>query len=582
MPSLLLSRRDVEFLLYEWLPTQKLLGSDAYGDLDRETVDDLLDLAERLATDKFANHNHRNDVEEPTFDGNTVTVNEAVAPALAAYYEAGFGGLSMSAEVGGIEMPSVISQVIGMWFSAANVATSGYSFLTRANANLLMAYGTPEQIERWVPPMIEGRYLGTMCLSEPQAGSSLSDITTRAELQPDGTYRIRGNKMWISGGDHDLSDNIVHLVLARVPGAPAGVKGISLFIVPKKRDDGSNNDVNLAGLNHKMGQRGLTNCLLNFGEDDGSVGYLVGEENNGLAYMFHMMNEARIGVGSAAVAQGYAGYLHALDYAKTRPQGRPVGAKDPNAPMVPIIEHADVRRMLLASKAYVEGGLALELYCGLLVDELESGDDPESTNLLLEILTPIAKSWPSQWCLAANDHAIQVYGGYGYTREYPVEQMWRDNRLNAIHEGTHGIQALDLLGRKVTMNSGAALGVLAQRMQATIERAQGAGDSPAMHAEALTSRLKRMIEVTAALWADRNVESALADATTYLEAVGHVVVAWLWLDVELAATGDEDFYAGKRLAAEYFFTRELPKVDSMFDVLAAQDNLYVNLDEAVF
>lgn len=582
MLSGLMSRRDVDFLLYEWLASEKLLANGTYGDLDRETIDDLMDLAERLAQEKFATHNHRNDAEEPTFNGTTVTVNEDVAPALAAYYEAGFGGLSMPAEVGGIEVPSVIAQAIGIWFSAANVATSGYSFLTRANANLLLAYGTPEQIQRWVPPMIEGRYFGTMCLSEPQAGSSLSDITTRAEPQGDGSYRIHGNKMWISGGDHELSENIVHLVLARVPGAPPGVKGISLFIVPKFRDDGSHNDVSLAGLNHKMGQRGLTNCLLNFGENDGSIGYLVGEENKGLAYMFHMMNEARIAVGSGAVAQGYAGYLTALDYARTRPQGRPVAAKDPSSAMVPIIEHADVRRMLLASKSYVEGGLALELYCGKLVDELQTGEDTEATELLLEILTPIAKSWPSQWCLLANDHAIQIHGGYGYTREYSVEQRWRDNRLNHIHEGTHGIQALDLLGRKVTMRNGAALGVLAQRMQDTIDRALAAGGDSANHAAALRSRMQRMLEVTAALWADRDPTTALADATTYLEAVGHVVVAWLWLDVELAAYGDDDFYAGKRLAAEYFYSRELPKVDCMFDLLAEKDNLYVTLDEAVF
>ncbi len=582
MSSRLLSRRDVDFLLYEWLASEKLLANGTYGELDRQAVDDLMDLAERLAEDKFATHNHRNDAEEPIFDGTSVRVNPEVAPALAAYYEAGFGGLSMPEEVGGIEVPSVISQAIGIWFSAANVATSGYSFLTRANANLLLAYGTPEQIERWVPPMIEGRYFGTMCLSEPQAGSSLSDITTRAEPQGDGTYRIHGNKMWISGGDHELSENIVHLVLARVPGAPPGVKGISLFIVPKMREDGSSNDVSLAGLNHKMGQRGLTNCLLNFGENDGSIGYLVGEENKGLAYMFHMMNEARIAVGSGAVAQGYAGYLTALDYARNRPQGRPVGAKDPNAPMVPIIEHADVRRMLLASKSYVEGGLALELFCGMLVDELQTGEDTEATELLLEILTPIAKSWPSEWCLRANDHAIQIHGGYGYTREYSVEQRWRDNRLNHIHEGTHGIQALDLLGRKVTMHNGAALGALAQRMQATIERGRAAGGAPAQHADALAARMQRMLEVTAALWADRDPMTALADATTYLEAVGHVVVSWMWLDVELVATGDDDFYAGKRMAAEYFFSRELPKVDCMFDLLADKDSLYVSLDEAAF
>ena len=477
---------------------------------------------------------------------------------------------------------SVVAQAAEMWFSAANVATAGYPFLTRANANLLLAHASPEQVQRWVPPMLDGRYFGTMCLSEPQAGSSLADIITRAERQLDGTYRIRGNKMWISGGDHELAENIVHLVLARVAGAPAGVKGISLFIVPKLLDDGTRNDVNVAGLNHKMGQRGLPNVLLNFGEGGGSVGYLVGEEHQGLAYMFHMMNEARIGVGSGAVALGYTGYLHALAYARSRPQGRPIGAKDPTAPMVAIIEHPDVRRMLLAAKSYVEGGLALELYCGRLVDEEHVGPDREAAHLLLEILTPIAKSWPSQWCLAANNLAIQVHGGYGYTREYPVEQFWRDNRLNAIHEGTHGIQALDLLGRKVTLQSGAALRLLAGRMRATIARASATGGAPAAHAHALRTQLDRLLEVTGILWADADPVVALADATAFLEALGHLVVAWLWLDIELAATGPGSFYEGKRLASEYFFTRELPKLPALLNQLAARDRLLLDLDPAVF
>jgi len=581
MPSLLLSREDLDFLLYEWLDIGALLETEAFADHDPATVAAVIDLAEQVATEKFAPHNRRNDTEEPTFDGTSVTIHDEVAPALAAYYAAGFGGMTMPAEVGGAGLPNVVALAAGLWFSAANVATGGFPFLTAANANLLLAHALPEQVQRWVPPMIEGRYFGTMCLSEPQAGSSLADITTRAERQDDGTYRVRGNKMWISGGDHELSENIVHLVLARVPGAPAGVKGISLFIVPKLLDDGTGNDVHLAGLNHKMGQRGLPNTLLNFGETVGSVGYLVGKENRGLAYMFHMMNEARIGVGGGAVAQGYTGYLHALEYARTRPQGRPIGAKDPSAPMVPIIEHADVRRMLLASKAYVEGGLALELYCAKLVDEEHAGNDPETAHLLLEILTPIAKSWPSQWCLVANDHAIQVHGGYGYTRDYPVEQFWRDNRLNPIHEGTHGIQALDLLGRKVTMHGGAALGLLAERMRSTISAGVSAGGAAAAHAGALESQLARLLEVTATLWADADPVVALADASAYLEALGHLVVAWLWLDIELVATGPEPFFAGKRLAAEYFFSRELPKVSVQLDLLASRDRLLVDLDPGV-
>ncbi len=357
------------------------------------------------------------------------------------------------------------------WFQAANVGTSGYPFLTMANANLLLAHGSPEQIETWVGPMLEGRYFGTMCLSEPGAGSSLADVTTRAEPQPDGTYRLFGNKMWISAGEHELSENIVHLVLARVAGAPDGVKGLSLFIVPKVLPDGTRNDVTLAGLNHKMGFRGTTNTLLNFGEKGGAVGDLVGEEGRGLAAMFHMMNEARIGVGLGAMALGYTGYLKSLQYAKERLQGRAPGAA---GTPVPIAEHADVKRMLLAQKSYVEGALALLLYCSRLVDEektAETADERDAAHLLLDVLTPIAKSWPSQWCLAANDLAIQVHGGYGYTRDYDVEQHYRDNRLNPIHEGTHGIQGQDLLGRKVVMQGGAGLLALVGAIDETIARA---------------------------------------------------------------------------------------------------------------
>ncbi|NPD06147.1 acyl-CoA dehydrogenase [Nocardioides sp. zg-1308] len=584
MPSHLMSRRDLDFLLHEWLR----VSESPEGTVDRETVDAVLDLAEQVATRWFAPHNRRNDSEEPRFDGTRVHVHDEVAPALAAYFEAGFGGMTMPEELGGSDLPVVVAQAADLWFSAANVGTAGYPFLTKANANLLRAHATPEQVATWVQPMVEGRFFGTMCLSEPQAGSSLADVTTRAVPHDDGTWRVRGNKMWISGGDHELSDNIVHLVLARAAGAPAGVKGLSLFIVPKVLPDGSRNDVQLAGLNHKMGMRGITNTLLNFGEADGAVGYLVGDENRGLAYMFHMMNEARVGVGTSAVALGYSGYLHALEYARTRPQGRPIGAKDPASPMVPIVDHADVRRMLLAMKSYVEGGLALELYCGRLLDEERTATDPARTRearLLLEILTPIAKSWPSQWCLAANDLAIQVHGGYGYTREYPVEQLWRDNRLNPIHEGTHGIQALDLLGRKVTMADGAAVHLLAARMRDTIERAAATPGAPATHAAELAAHLDRTLEVTAALWATGDPALALADATTYLEVLGHLVVAWLWLDVELVATRAETatdpFHAGKRAAAQYFFTRELPRLGPQLDLLAGMDRLLVDLDPSV-
>jgi len=572
MPSaerdLILSRHDLEFLLHDWLRVEELTARERFAEHSRETFDAVLELAADIATERFAPHNKRNDVEEPRFvtDGGVgrAELHEEVAPALRAAAEAGLLSATMDESVGGLQLPTVVGTALQAWFHAANVGTWGYAMLTVANANLLLAYATPELVERYVPDMLAGRVHGTMCLSEPQAGSSLADITTRAEPQPDGSYRLTGTKMWISGGDHGLGENIVHLVLAKVPGGPAGVKGISLFLVPKVRPDGTRNDVVLTGLNHKMGYRGTVNTVLSF---EGAVGHLVGTEGRGLAAMFHMMNEARVGVGAGAAALAYTGYLKSLDYAKSRPQGRPAGAKDPSSPMVPIIRHADVRRMLLAQKAYAEGALALVLYCGKLVDEQEDA--------LLDVLTPIAKSWPSQWGLEANALAIQVHGGYGYTREYDVEQHYRDNRLNPIHEGTHGIQGQDLLGRKVRT---AGFAALRARIASTIERA---GDLP--EGKQLQQSLDRLVEVTEILYAHPDAEERLANASVYLEAAGHIVVAWLWLDQVLATAGREDDLAkGKRAAARYFFRYELPKTGPQLDLLASLDTTSLDTDPAWF
>ena len=574
MASLLLSRRDLDFLLHEWLDVTTLTSRERYADHSRETFDAVLDLAELIATRDFAPHNRLSDEQEPTFDGTKVHLHPDIEKALAKFADAGLTGAGMDYAVGGLQLPAVLTQAAIGWFQAANVGTSSYPFLTMANANLLLAHGSAEQVETYVKPMLTGRYFGTMCLSEPQAGSSLADVTTKAVKQQDGTYRVIGNKMWISAGDHELSENIIHLVLAKIPGSPHGARGISLFIVPKLLADGTRNDVVLAGLNHKMGYRGTVNTLLNFGESGGAVGYLVGEEHKGLSYMFHMMNEARIGVGLGATALGYSGYLHALDYARNRPQGRPVDAKDPSTPMVAIIEHADVRRMLLAQKSYVEGALALNLYCGMLVDEERTGTDPARAHLLLEMLTPIAKSWPSQWCLEANSLAIQVHGGYGYTREYPVEQLYRDNRLNPIHEGTHGIQGLDLLGRKVIMQGGAGLALLAATIHETVARATAFPE----YAAELQATVDRIVEVTQKVWGAGDVALSLANSSVYLEAFGHAIVAWMWLEQLLACEGKEgDFYDGKRQAARYFFGWELPKTGPQLDLLASLDRTTLDM-----
>ena len=572
MKSTILSRRDLDFLLYEWLDVEKLTTLDRFTEHSRETFDGVLDLCEQLATRYFAPHNKLSDANEPTFDGQAVTLIPDVKEAWDAFAAADLLAMGMDAEIGGAQLPATVAQAAFAWISAANVSTSGYLMLTIANANLLARFGSAEQIETFVKPMLAGRFSGTMALSETQAGSSLADITTRAEPQPDGSYRLFGSKMWISGAEHELTENIVNLVLAKIPGGPAGTKGISLFIVPKFLADGTRNGVAISGLNHKMGQRGITNTVLNF---DGAVGYLVGEPHRGIVYMFHMMNEARLGVGMGAVALGYTGYLKSLEYARERPQGRPLGVKDPSTPQVPIIEHADVKRMLLAQKAYVEGGLALALYCAKLVD-----DDDADASRVLDILTPIAKSWPSQWCVEANSLAIQVHGGYGYTREYDVEQHYRDNRLNPIHEGTHGIQSLDLLGRKVTQNGGAGLAALGERIAATVSKATGA--APELAAQ-LDASWQRLVAVTGAMFASGDIEAAMANSAVYLEAFGHIVVAWIWLEQYLAAEGRTgDFYDGKRQAARYFFRYELPKTASQLDLLESLDRTTLEMRDSWF
>ena len=599
MPAPVLSRRDLDFLLYDWLDVVSLTDRPYFAEHSRETFDGILDLSADLATKHFATHNKKADANEPRIgeDGRVEIIPE-VREALDQFAKAGLISASFDESLGGMQLPVSVLRAAMAWFQAANAGTSSYPFLTVGNANVIATHGTEEQVSTFVPSLLEGRFFGTMCLSEPQAGSSLADITTKAIPQDDGTYRLTGTKMWISGGDHELTENIVHLVLAKIPGGPAGVKGISLFIVPKFLVDadgtlGERNDVALVGLNHKMGNRGTTNTLLNFGDGsftpdgrEGAVGYLLGEANKGLSYMFLLMNEARIGVGFLATSLGYAGYLQSVEYARTRTQGRPLADKDPSSPQVPLIEHADVRRMLLAQKAYVEGALALGLYCSKLVDEERSAADADARDragLLLDVLTPIAKSWPSQWCLEANSLAIQVHGGYGYTREFDVEQFYRDNRLNPIHEGTHGIQGMDLLGRKVIMRGGAGLALLGETIAATIAQARAVGGAAAEYAQQLEAAVVRVATTTATLWAGRDPELALANSSVYLEAVGHVVVAWIWLE-QLLAAGDREgaFFDGKRAAAQFFYRFELPKTGPQFDLLDSLDRTTLDISPDAF
>jgi alkylation response protein AidB-like acyl-CoA dehydrogenase len=580
MSNELIDRRDVDFLLHDWLGVDALTG--------RDTVDAVLDLSEKLAAEAFLTHFKRSDVEEPRIEDDTVRICPAIGEALARYAELGLFSAGFPEQLGGLGLPYLVTAASFAFFAAANVATAAYPMLTVGNARLIATFGSAAQIDTFARPQIEGRWFGTMCLSEPQAGSSLADVRTRAAVEGEdalGTrYRLTGSKMWISGGDQDASENIVHLVLAKVPDAggilPEGTEGISLFIVPKILPDGSRNDVAVAGLNHKMGYRGTANCLLNFGEGDGATGWIVGAPGSGLRQMFQMMNEARIGVGLGAMALGYRGYRLSARYARERIQGRPAGRRG-GAP-VAIIEHPDVRRMLLQQKAYVEGALALCLYCARLVDRAKRDVDDAA---LLGLLTPIAKTWPSEYGLAANDIAIQIHGGYGYTRDFDVEQLWRDNRLNAIHEGTTGIQAIDLVGRKI-LRDRAGLAVLDRRITATIAQVQVqavAGLAP--HAAALAEAWRETSTAIAAL-RDGAPGAALDNATDFLRAFGHVVVAWLWLDQAIAAIAHDnaphDFVCGKVRACRFFFECELPKVAPLLVLVRSGSDVAAGAPATIF
>jgi len=591
MAAPLLDQRDLEFMLYELFDAESLTSRERYSDHNRETFDAAISTARTVAEKYFLPIRQKVDTNQPTFDGEKVDMIPEIKVALDAVMDAGLAYPGADYELGGMQLPALVTAVSGAYLSAAGSTTMGYIALTNANANLINAHGTDEQKNTWVEPMRNGRFAGTMAMSEPGAGSSLADLTTYAIPAEDGSYRVTGNKIWISGGDHELNENIVHLVLARVKGAPKGVKGISLFIVPKflVNDDGSlgeRNDVTLAGLFHKMGGRGQTSTALNFGEKDGAVAYLVGEENRGLMYMFHMMNEARIMVGSGAAITALCGYQYSLDYARERPQGRLPSSKDPLAPPVNIIEHADVRRMLLAQKAYSEGAYALCLLGTKLADDLHTApteEERQQAHTLLDFLTPIIKSWPSEYGPKANYYAIQVLGGSGYVNEHPVEMMYRDNRLNPIHEGTTGIQSLDLLARKVPQNGLAGYMACLAAMQATIAEARELpelGDFAAELEEAIVT-LKQVTEFLLGSMMEKNIDLVLANSVKYLDLFGNVVLAWIWLKQGIVASkglaskphsADENFYRGKLQALRYFYRFELPEIGPWAKLLMDLDD----------
>jgi butyryl-CoA dehydrogenase len=586
---------ELPFQLYDVLGAEDLCKHERFSEHNRETFDAVLDTAHKMAANLFLPHNHIADKNEPTFDGHKVSMIPEVKIAFDAFRESGFIAGRYSFEDGGMQLPETVMTAVSGYFMAANPSTTAYPFLTAAAINVISHFASDELKQDFMPRMLTGDFTGTMALTEPHAGSSLADIHTTATLQEDGTYRLKGSKIYISGGEHELSDNIVHLVLAKIPGGPAGVKGISLFVVPKFRLNsdksvGQRNDVQLAGLLHKLGYRGTTSTALTFGENDDCHGYIVGQPHFGLRYMFMMMNEARIGVGFGAAMIGYRGFQYSLDFAKDRTQGRVPPNNKPEDPAAAIIEHGDVKRMLLAQKAYTEGGISLCLYGSNLIDRInicEETEEKQNLTELLDLLTPVLKAWPSEYGPKANDLGIQVLGGSGYTREYYSEQFWRDNRLNPIHEGTNGIQALDLSFRKLWQNNGQGLAILKRELSkdlANINTPQSA--LLAKKFMPYTEHLHELIVHVSKTLQSQEAATLTGNAQALMNVFSTIVVSWIWLrqaskaEQLLASETSQqkqDYYRGKIQAAKYFIDWELPTVQADIQLLNGNNDVCTSM-----
>ena len=590
------SKRNLQFLLYEVLDVQSLIKYPYFQDHARETFDMILDSAEQISEKLLKPLLTEMDRKEPQLVNGRIKIHQGMFPILKKFGEDGWINAGFSYEEGGQQIPSTVLSSAAFIFQAANYSASVFPFLTSGAANLIRSFGSQELKETFTPKMYTGEWQGTMALTEPDAGSSLSDISTTAEpTDSEGVYKIKGQKIYISAGDHDGCDNVIHLMLAKIKGGPLGAKGISLFVVPQKRNSQLiDNDVITAGVYHKMGYKGAPIAHLMVGSNDNTFGYLIGEPHKGLTYMFQMMNEARIGVGMNATAIGTAAFYASLEYAKERPQGRIISDKDMAKPQVQIIRHADVKRMLLFQKAVVEGSLALLTQCSMYADlaSVTEGEERENYHLLLDLLTPIAKSYPSEMCCLTTSAAVQILGGAGYTTDFPVEQFYREARIHPIHEGTTGIHGLDLLGRKIIIKNGKSLQLLVVEILKTIEKANSI-DRLKPFAQKLHVYLGKTDTVTKHLLglASKDLEIFLSDATLYLELFGIMTISWQWLvqaikaeEALLAgATGDDfDFYQGKIFTLRYFYEYELVKIDALMKRLLSEDNVTVEMEVAWF
>lgn len=584
----------LRFQLFDVLKLEELLEYEHYQDFDKESVNIFLDSIKDFSDQELFSCFREMDEQPARYEDGKIIVHPQVKTMMEKGGELGMIGGVFDYENGGMQIPGLAFQAANYIMEAANNHLPGYIGLTTGAAGLIVAYGSQELKDTYTPKMFEGKWGGTMCLTEPQAGSSLSDITTTAYPQEDGSYKIKGQKIFISGGDHEYCENVVHLLLARIEGAPAGTKGISLFVVPKHRitENGlEGNDVQTAGDFQKMGQKGYCTTHLVFGEQDDCKAWLVGEEHRGLTYMFKMMNEARIGVGRGAVAIASAAYHASLQYANERPQGRKIendGKKNVDAEQTLIINHPDVRRMLLSQKAIYEGALSLTLQSALYHDlsRVAEGEEKEKYHLLLELLTPITKTYPSEKGRKSIDNGLQILGGYGFCTDFVLQQYYRDIRIFSLYEGTTGIQSLDLLARKITMNNGRALQLLVAEMQEAIEAAM-TYDELKPYAKALGDKMQLSQQVLTHLLGyamSGKYQEFLADATIFMEFMGTIVIAWQWLKLatvakEALVTGQgsytTDFYESNIHTMKFFYKYELSRTTGLADILMSTEMLTI-------
>jgi len=619
MANLILDERDQKFLLYEMLDVERLFEAPKFAEFSREMLDMILEEARKFAVNEIFPTLKAGDREGCRLEEGQVRVPEAFHRCYRLYCEGGWGAMGFRPESGGQGLPHIASLAVKDWF-VHNFAFFAYPGLSEGAARLIESYGTDEQKKRYLEKMVAGEWGGTMCLTEPNAGTDVGNSATRAVRQPDGAYRIQGTKIFISSGDHDLTENIIHPLLARIEGDAPGTKGLSIFLVPKYlvNDDGSlgrRNDYEVAKIEEKMGIHGSATCLLNFGDHGDCYAELLGEERQGMKIMFQMMNEARIGVGMQGVTSASIAYLHALQYAKERIQGSSIRHfKDPQAPKVPIIQHPDVRRMLLFMKSHVESMRALLYYTALCGDLAEIEADEARKDKwrgMVEVLTPICKAYNSDIGFRVAETAIQVYGGYGYCSEYPVEQFLRDEKIASIYEGANGIQALDLVGRKLGQKNGAYFMNLIAEMNETIARctdlpdlkdladdvqkavgalgetgfflAQCAGQkdflTPINHAYPFLMMMGKVIAGWFLLW-EAGVAKEKLDALSREKGAAETDRA-VW-DAFIRESKDAAFYAGKVFSARYFIKNILPEAQAAAKAIKSKDMSVLDIPEESF